>query len=267
MKTKKLLEKHGITPNPMKDQFFLDDYKAIKKMIKLAELKKKDIVLEIGAGTGNLTREIAKKAGKVITFEIDKRFEPILEKLPSNVEVNYQNAWDFIQLEGKFKKSKIYNKVVSSPPYSFLQPFLHNLTFLEYNKVILLVPLKFVNTIKESGIFSSFFKPEVKTILKKDKFYPKPDIKSAIINLKKLQDPIKTENIGLFLRQYIYRHEPQLVKNSLREGLIKYHLWVNNKRITKNQARKMIKKSGVPQEYLACTPNTNEIYELISRKF
>lgn len=266
MKTKKLLEKYNIKPNPMKDQFFLDDKKVIRKMVSFADLNKKDIVLEIGAGTGNLTKEIAKKAGKVIAFEIDTRFKPILDKLPSNVEIHYENAWDFVQLQGKFKKAKVYNKVVASPPYSFLQPFLHNLTFLVYDKVILLAPIKFVDSIKKSGIFSSFFKPEIKFKIKKDKFYPQPDITSAVIDLHKLPDPIENKKLGLFLRQYIYKHEQQLVKNSLMEGLIKYCRWIDEKMLTKNKAREIINNSGIPQKYLKRKPNTFKIYFLVGQK-
>lgn len=80
MKTKSLLKKHNIKPNPMKDQFFLDDLATINKMVDLAELNKNDVVLEVGAGTGNLTREIARQAGKVITFEIDLPPSSLLRK-------------------------------------------------------------------------------------------------------------------------------------------------------------------------------------------
>lgn len=267
MKTKRLLKKYNINPNPMKDQFFLDDLGTVNKLVHLAQLTQEDVVLEIGAGTGNLTGEIAKKAGKVITFEIDKRFKPILDQMPDNVEVYYKDAWNFVQLHGKFKKKKEYNKVIASPPYSFLEPLLHNLTFLIYDKVILLVPIKFVDSIKTSPIFSSFFKPEILFEVSKSKFYPQPNTLSVIINLKKLPDPIKNKDLGLFLRQYIYQHEKQLVKNSLMEGLIKYNQRTNNKTITKNQARGLISKTDLPNKYLENKPNSAEIYFLVEKEF
>ncbi len=76
-----------VVPDPLKDQFFLIDPKVIQKIVEFADLTEKDTVLEIGAGTGNLTREIAKKAGRVITFEIDTRFKTYLEDVPKNVEL------------------------------------------------------------------------------------------------------------------------------------------------------------------------------------
>ena len=42
-----------------KGQHFLIDKEVITKIIKVAKLSKKDNVIEIGAGTGNLTKHLA----------------------------------------------------------------------------------------------------------------------------------------------------------------------------------------------------------------
>lgn len=253
-------------PDPLKDQFFLMDGEIIKKIVSFADLKRSDIVLEVGAGTGNLTRELAKKAGKVIAFEIDERLKPYLSKLPKNVDIRYENAWNYIQLHGKWKKKKEYNKVVSNLPYSFVEQFLHNLTFLEYDKVILLVPAKIVNKINTNEIFSSFFKAKVLMEIPKEKFDPIPRTNSLLIDLVKLPDPLETKNIGKFLRQYMYQHEDQLVKNSLKEGIIKYKKLVNSKDITKNDARKIVDDKNLPKNELEDTPSRT-IYDLVEEKF
>lgn len=267
MDIKGQLEKLEITPDPLKDQFFLTDEKIIKKIVDFADLKRNDVVLEVGAGIGNLTSELTKKAGGVIVFEIDERFRPFLSNLPKNVEVHYENAWDFVQMHGKFRKKKIYNKVVSNLPYSFIEPFLHNLTFLDYDKVILLIPLKTVKMIEESGVFGSFFSPKILLEVPKEKFFPIPNTNSAVIDLIKLSDPIETKNLGRFLRQYMYQHEDQLVKNSLMEGLIKYQKIVYGKTLTKNEARKIISEKQFPQNLLEQHPNNPEIYWLVEEKF
>ena len=267
MDLQKKLENLKIKPSPSKDQFFLTDEETIKKIVDFADLNKKDVVLEIGAGSGNLTAEIAKRAGKVIAFEIDKRFKPFLDKLPENVEIRYEDAWNSVQGHGKFKQKKEYNKVVSNPPYSFIEPFLHNLTFLEYDKVVLVVPLRFLKKTAKWGIFGSFFKAKVLLEVPKEKFYPIPRTNSAVIDLIKLPDPIKTKNLGLFLRQYMYQHEQQLVKNSLMEGVIKYLKLVHLKNVTKNEARKIISESGIGKDLLEKHPDNPEIYELTQEKF
>jgi 16S rRNA A1518/A1519 N6-dimethyltransferase RsmA/KsgA/DIM1 with predicted DNA glycosylase/AP lyase activity len=99
------------------------------------------------------------------------------------------------------------------------------------------------------------------------KFYPMPKTNSVVIDLIKLPDPIENKNLGLFLRQYMYQHEGQLVKNSLMEGLIKYARFVYSKKVTKNQAREIVAKSQIPKELLEKQPDNPEIYKLAEGKF
>jgi len=261
------LKKAGIIPDPLKDQFFLTNENIVKKMVEFAKLNKNDVVLEIGAGIGNLTAELAKKAGRVIAFEIDIRFKPFLSNLPKQVEVHYENAWNYVQMHGKSRKKKEYNKVVSNLPYSFIEPFLHNLTFLDYDKVIILVPNRFLKKTAKWGVFGSFFKPKVLLKVPKENFYPIPKTDSVVIDLIKLPDPSDSKNLGIFLRQYIYQHEGQLVKNSLMEGLIKYSKIVDGKSMTKNEARKIIEEKGIDKNLLEKGPSGSEIYELVEEKF
>ena len=267
MDIKAKIESKKFVPQPLKDQFFLVDEKIIDDLIKFGEVNNADTVLEIGAGFGNVTKEIARSAKKVIAFEIDKRFKPYLDSLPNNVDLHFEDAWDYVQLHGKFEKRRVFNKIISNLPYSFCEKLLHNLTFLEYEKVVLLVPLKFVNTIKENGIFSSFFECVLLETVSRNSFFPVPKTNSALIDLRKLKDPLKEKNLPLFLRQYIYQHEDAKVKNSLREGLIVYSRLVNNKDLTKNEARKIIAGTKLKNELLDQAPNSFEIYNEISLKF
>jgi 16S rRNA (adenine1518-N6/adenine1519-N6)-dimethyltransferase len=78
-----------------KGQHFLIDLNIIKKEVDVANISKKDKIIEIGAGEGNLTSELVKKAGKVLAFEIDKRYAiklNFLEKNNKNLKVIYNNA-------------------------------------------------------------------------------------------------------------------------------------------------------------------------------
>ena len=267
MDIKAKINNQEFIPDPLKDQFFLTDEKIVGDLVSFGVVNKNDTVLEIGAGFGNLTKEISKYAKKVIAYEIDKRFKPYLKILPSNVEVRYEDAWQYVQLNGKFKKKKQFNKIISNLPYSFCEKLLHNLTFLDYDKVVILVPLKFVNTIKENAIFSSFFECKLIEIVNKNSFFPVPKTNSALIDLIKLTDPILEKNLPLFLRQYVYQHEEAKVKNSLREGIITFYKIVDNRVVTKNEAKKIISESGLGNELLDQSPNNFDIYNQISIKF
>lgn len=260
---KKLLKDKNIILDVNKDQVFLIDNKIIDDICNSVGLNKNDIVLEIGAGIGNITKQLSKKAGKVIAFEIDKQFKPFLEELSGNVEVYYRNILDYSGFKGKYIKKGEFNKIISSLPYSLCEPILHKLTFYKYDKCILVLPKRFVFKIKTNPIFSSFFKANILFEIEKHKLYPIPNTNSTVIELIKLQSPIKSKDIKLFLKQYLYKHENQKVKNSLREGIIEYYSLVENRKVTKNNVRDIIKKSKISFSLLEETPNNKKIYKSI----
>ena len=51
-------------PKKSLGQNFLNDKKILTQIVETGKIKKKDIILEIGPGTGNLTNEILKKSPK-----------------------------------------------------------------------------------------------------------------------------------------------------------------------------------------------------------
>ena len=76
---KKICEDNNIRLSKKFGQNFLIDKNILDKIVKEADLKKTDIVLEIGPGLGTLTLELVKKAKKVIAVEIDKKLVEILK--------------------------------------------------------------------------------------------------------------------------------------------------------------------------------------------
>ena len=60
-------------------QNFLVNKKIIRDLVETAKISENDTVLEIGAGTGNVTKEIAKRAGKIIAVEFDRDLIPTLQ--------------------------------------------------------------------------------------------------------------------------------------------------------------------------------------------
>ncbi|MBI5732015.1 MAG: methyltransferase, partial [Candidatus Magasanikbacteria bacterium] len=77
---KELKEKYKIAPDKSRGQNFLVDENILGKIVAAAELEPSDTVIEIGAGPGVLTVELAKRAGRVIAFEIDKKLAGLLKE-------------------------------------------------------------------------------------------------------------------------------------------------------------------------------------------
>ncbi len=249
---KDILSKNHISPSIEKDQYFLADEKIIDELIKAAEITKEDRVLEVGPGLGFLTRELAKVAKEVLAIEIDKTFKPFLNKLPKNVEIVYGNAYRLLNNKNFLIKTKPPTKVVSNIPYSQAQNMLHNYTNSGwYNSdLVWIAPLSSVNKINKEPILSAYFQAKLIKKINKDSFFPKPNTVSAIIRFKRVDDPKKTKNFDIYLRRFFYNHEEWKVKNMLREAIIHAARDLKGRKITKNEARKMIKQLRLPKEEL-----------------
>jgi len=73
------LKKFDIRPAKSLGQNFLTDVSIIRRIVDVAGIKSSDAVLEIGPGLGNMTAELASRAGMVVAVEIDKRLIPVLK--------------------------------------------------------------------------------------------------------------------------------------------------------------------------------------------
>ena len=77
--TIEILQKYHFSFQKKFGQNFLIDTHVLDKIIRAADIKEDDLVLEIGPGIGTMTQYLAQAAGRVIAVEIDKNLIPILE--------------------------------------------------------------------------------------------------------------------------------------------------------------------------------------------
>ena len=88
------------SPKKSLGQNFLIDKNIIKKIVGIADINKKKIVLEIGPGYGNLTNEIVvMEPKKIIAVEKDKKLSQFLNtkfKDYKNIEIINQDILELI---------------------------------------------------------------------------------------------------------------------------------------------------------------------------
>src|SRR5688572_5774529 len=62
----------SLRPKKRFGQHFLISPTVLSGILRLAEITAEDVVVEIGAGTGNLTDALAGRAGRVLALELDR---------------------------------------------------------------------------------------------------------------------------------------------------------------------------------------------------
>ena len=131
-KTFEILKKHGFTFKKSLGQNFLIDANILNRIVDGAGVDETVGVIEIGPGIGSLTEALAKKAKKVISFEIDGRLLPILAETLAdynNVEIINNDILkvdvDNIIAEKMSDCDKIM--VVANLPYYVTTPILTHL--------------------------------------------------------------------------------------------------------------------------------------------
>ncbi len=215
-----LMAKYCFRPEHKLAQHFIVNEALVQRLVSLAELKEKDIVLEIGAGTGFLTRELQKHC-KVKAAELDETlFRLLQETLPKqNLELFHGN---FLEIDaGK------YNKVVSLPPYTISSDLIYSILEHGFDIAVLVMQKEFLHKLVahpgffEYGALSVFTQykcvPELLETISPNSFFPKPNAFSSIIKLtgKKRFGKAKDEKIfELFLKQ-LFRFKNKNLNNAL----------------------------------------------------
>jgi 16S rRNA (adenine1518-N6/adenine1519-N6)-dimethyltransferase len=258
--------RYGLTPSRKLSQHFLNDGQVINSLIDAAELKPTDTVLEIGSGTGFLTRELLKKARKVIAVELDEKLCILLEKelLEEKLELI---KGDYLAL-----KMPEYDKVVSSPPYNISTKMMYKLFQEKFGLAVLLLQGEFVERITaEPGFYDYnalsvltqyFTQPEIIKVIKSDSFYPRPESSSVIIKLvwrKRFGSAVEEEKFIRFIQE-VFRYKNKNFSNALQLSFP-----FLKKDFKLKMERQDFKKitDGLPEEILTEKLSLLEVKELV----
>jgi len=191
-----LLERYGVQPQKRWGQNFLIDGNILSKIVNAAELTPEDVVLEIGAGLGVLTRALAERARVVVAVEKDPRLfaalQETLHDLP-NARVVQGDA-----LAVSFEDLLTHHascKVVSNLPYSISKPLLQRLIESRslFSRMVLTVQKEVAERLTAapgtkaygalSVITQAWMQGEIISLIPPKCFYPAPEVASAIVSL------------------------------------------------------------------------------------
>ncbi len=113
-------------------QHWLKSEKALDKIVVSAQLTQDDRVLEIGPGTGILTRPLTEQAQSVVSVEVDRDLCELLTKKMGKVENFLLIQGDFLKMDldemlSPFAAFQNPRKVVANIPYNITGPILEKL--------------------------------------------------------------------------------------------------------------------------------------------
>lgn len=191
------LKNSGFTFSKKYGQNFITDEKLLSDIADDAALTRDDVVLEVGAGAGTLTRALAERAGKVIAFEIDRSLEPILSHTLrdyDNVTVIYDDVTQYSEEELDALTGGRY-KVVANLPYYITTPLLFMFLDRVNTPVSLTVMVQKevaerICANEKKGDYGALSvsvavraDAEITRIVPREKFTPAPNVDSAVVRI------------------------------------------------------------------------------------
>jgi 16S rRNA (adenine1518-N6/adenine1519-N6)-dimethyltransferase len=180
-------------------QHFLVDQGALRRVIAAADVQPTDVVVEVGPGTGLLTRLLVERAAKVIAVEMDEkliarlRLKKELGLIP-NLTIVHGDAreWDPAEVGEPYK-------LVANLPYYAATPIVRR--FLECSLPPSIIAVTVQREVAKSmaaipgkmrtlSIATQLYgKPRIMGYIQPRSFRPPPKVTSAIIRIEVFEKP------------------------------------------------------------------------------
>jgi 16S rRNA (adenine1518-N6/adenine1519-N6)-dimethyltransferase len=221
-RAKHLLRLYGFFPKKRLGQHFAVDSGMLQRLVSHASLTEDDVVLEVGAGFGFLTRLLSSECKKVVAVEVDPNIVGILrEQLRGLRNVDL--------IEGDILKVSLppFSKVVSAPPYSLSSPLIFRLLERSFDCAVLILQKEFAERLaasvgsKDYGrlTVTVYYRAEVELLdyVPRAMFYPQPDVDSMMVRLKPRNPPFHVEDETAFfeLVRTLFTQRNKKVRNGL----------------------------------------------------
>ena len=201
---KYLCSKYGFTFSKSMGQNFITDESVPIAMTQEATESAQGVI-EIGPGFGVLTAALATAAQKVVSIELDKRLEKVLEETLAGFD-NVSFIWeDCLKvnlgelLETQFKGMEV--SVAANLPYYITTPIIMNLleSRLPFKKIVVMIQKEVAQRLcappggKDYGAISVavqyFSKPQIIRNVPASAFIPAPKVDSAVVSMEILSEP------------------------------------------------------------------------------
>lgn len=181
-------------------QHHLLDNRVISEIIQASNIKKEDVVLELGTGNGDITRQLSEHARCVYSYEIDYRLYKIAKKKCfDRTNVKIYNI-DLLELD-----LKNFDVFISNIPYSRSKEVIKWLCLKKFRNAVVMVQDEFATKLLShpggkkfsaiSVIAQYCFRLESLIEVPPDAFFPTPQVRSRIIRITPRNKIVNPESI------------------------------------------------------------------------
>jgi len=253
MDLRERLRAEGIRLRRRYGQHLVLDTSLLQRMVDYAGVSERDRVLEVGAGVGNLTLLLARRAGEVIAVERDPRLASLLRKV-----LEEEGCGNVRVLQGDALRLSLppFNKVVSNLPYSLSSDLTFRLLELGFEVAVLMYQLEFARRLvappgsRDYGrlTVSVFRRVEVELLeeVPPSAFFPPPRVRSAVVRMRPRPSPFRVEDEERFERvvRVLFHHPGKRVRNAL------YHSFAElfpDLRLDKRERREVLDRLLPPE--------------------
>ena len=254
---KNIMQRHGFSFSKGLGQNFLINPSVCPRMAELGGANEHSGVLEIGPGIGVLTAELAKRAKKVVSIELDKRLLPVLDETLAdygNVEIINGDVMklnlDRIIEEKLNDCSEIY--VCANLPYYITSPVIMKLleSRLPVKAITVMVQKEAADRIctavgsRDSGALTvavNFYsEPKILFKVSRGSFMPPPKVDSAVIRMDVREDSlfdVGDEKVFFGMVKAGFSQRRKTLLNSLTSGGF----------LSRNEASEALSYAEIPQ--------------------
>ena len=225
-----LWKKYGFRPKKRLGQNFLVDKNVCDKILRHLNISSDDVVVEIGAGFGELTYALAKTAKSVFAVEKDRRITEILKKnfeLPPNVILAEEDILE-VDIKSLARNKRII--VYGNLPYYVTSPVMERIfrdtsaikrAYFIIQKEVgdRIVAVPGTRNMGRLSLYVQYYAdPKIMFGIAKESFYPVPKVESVFLKLEMPAGrmvPVKDEEIFFRAIKSAYTQRRKRVLNSL----------------------------------------------------
>jgi 16S rRNA (adenine1518-N6/adenine1519-N6)-dimethyltransferase len=204
---RELAARLGLRPTKQWGQNFVVDANTVKKIVRLAEVGPKDVVVEVGPGLGSLTLALLPEAGHVTAVEVDPALAAALPETVKSLAPAYADRLTLVHADAlrvRELPGPAPTALVANLPYNVSVPvvlgFLESFPSLE--RVLVMVQLEVAERLAAKPGSKVYGVPSVKAAwyadvrlagtVSRSVFWPVPNVDSGLVSLVRRPAPETT---------------------------------------------------------------------------